>query len=497
MNEGQLMERAIFALLLLIGLSRCSGVQADEPVYRGAQVVRDGNHFASAVHVDLGDELFPSRVLDMLLAMPRLQTLVIGGPRYVDGDLTRLRRLPELRVLVLDSVDVSDTAIADLQLARPGLTVIRSQRQAIKAIQSIHPEVEIETRLTELHPRLRELLGEQYFLEATAVDFSRLPDDERGPFDRILNEELAPLRQLPTLRRLDLTWTRLNDGGMFYLKSLRHLESLTIPPDEVSADGLRRLRGLSHLVRFDGRVDDDGIGHLAALTTLQSLRIDPSSKLTDEGLKSLAGLTRLRVLSLPAPTIHGRGLGNLSGLTHLVELNLGPGIRDLSTLPELRSLRTLVLTGSEIDDEALVHLTRCRTLMDLSLDHTSIGDDGIQSLKGLSQLRGLGLHNTRVGDAGLIELQQLPMLSSLSLGETQVTNAGLARLSALPKLEHLTLHGLPLDDVGIRNLSGLKSLTSIEASVPADRYPDIASRSEANRKLREQLKAALPDCMVY
>lgn len=466
---------------------------AEETVLRSARALHDGNLYADAVHVDFGDEAYPSKVTDMFRAMPRLETLVMGGPRFQDRHLETLGKLKTLRVLVLDSVDISDKALAELQKSRPDLVVIRSQRWAIEAIKRLDSEIEVTTRLSETHPEIRKLLGDRYFREATEVNFRRLLDVESGPADRILNEQLAPLRMLPTLTRLDLSWTRLNDGGMYYLKPLTRLEHLSIPLDEVSAEGLIHLRGMVNLKTFGGRIDDAGMRQLTGLQALESLGISSNSEMTDAGLESIGQLKRLQTLTLLAPQIEGAGLRHLAKLPGLQNLGLGAGARDISALPEFPSLRSLSLTGAAIRDEALAPLAKCGGLEILVLDKTKASDKTVKQLSGLTRLRGVSLRDTQVGDDGLAALQQLPDLRDLHIDRTRVSDAGLAALQKFARLEHLTLYGMPLKEEGIQNLMKLKQLQSLSVSYPQKN----ASTAAAHRELHDRLRKALPDCKIY
>lgn len=478
--------------LSLILLCSTPLLLAEDTVLRSARAIHDGNLYADAVHVDFGDEEHPSKVLGMLRLMPRLKTLVMGGPRFHKDDLPMLVKLTSLQVLVLDSVDISAKAMAEFQQTRPDLLVIRSQRRAIEAIQRISPEILIETKLSEKHPEVRQLLGDRYFYEATEVNFRRLPDDESGPFDRILNEELASLRMLPTLTRLDLSWTRLNDGGMYYLKPLTQVEWLSIPTDEVSADGLIYLQGMTRLKILEaGPIDDAGMRRLTGLRALETFSIGPNSEATDAGLESLGQLPRLKSLSLKAPRIEGTGLRHLARLPGLEGLELGTGVRDITALPDFPALRGLSLVGADVNDDSLAPLAKCHLLETLTLDKTPATDKSVVLLGSLSHLQYLSLQDTQVGDEGLAALSQIPGLRGLYLARTRITNVGLAALRKYPALEQLTLYGMPLDEVGIQHLLAMRKLKELSVTYPHDFYPDLQQSNAAHRVLRERLKAIL------
>jgi len=475
-------------------------VSAEERVFRDAQAIRDGGLYGQVVHADFADEARPYNVLDMLRLMPRLKTLVIGGPRFDGNCLARLAKLKTLRVLVLDSVDLSDETLSEFQKSFPDLVVIRSQRLAIASIARLGREMTIVTRLSEQHSDVRELLGERYFREATDVDFSKLPNDESGP-ERILNEELAPLRMLPTLVRLDLTWTRIHDGGMYYLKPLTNLELLRIPLNDVTADGLVHLRGMQKLKFFgtpshSSRIDDAGARHLASLQALETVWLDDTSTITDAGLEALGQLRHLRVLHLRSPQVHGSNLGQIAKLPELRELILGRAVRDVSALSKCPSLHTLSLTGAGINDEALSVLSRCKSLESLTLDKTAVTDKGVAQLSDLTRLNMVFLNDTQVGDAGVAALQKLAQLRELSLDRSKVTNAGLAEFRRFPLLESLSIHEMRLNKEGIQNLTQLKHLKSLAVSYARESFPDTTQHIAAHRALVDRLREALPGCEI-
>ncbi|HEV7283063.1 MAG TPA: hypothetical protein VGN57_22845 [Pirellulaceae bacterium] len=242
-----------FALAAALTLCcHAASALAAEKVHRDAKELRSSGEYRDALHVDFTDEEYPSKYRDLLRALPNLQTLAVGGPRFTDWYLKDLAKIESLRAIVLDSTDVTDAAIEEVRKLRPELSIYRSQRRATEEIRKLALEAIVVTRTNEGYPELAELLGKRHFEEATEVSFRKLPDDETGPFDQILNEELAPLRMLPTVEELDLKWTRINDGGLHYLKNLKQLRSLRLPLDEISEEGRKLLRERQGLEELEG-----------------------------------------------------------------------------------------------------------------------------------------------------------------------------------------------------------------------------------------------------
>ena len=483
--------------LLIFGCGLVHSASADEHVFRGVDSIVKGKHYADAAHVDFGDEEFPSKFGDLIPLLSNLRTLVVGGPRYTDWHVERLEKISTLQVLVLDSTDVSDIALARLAKSRPDLKVLRSQRWAIKAVLQIHREIHIDTTVDESEPKLRTLLGEPYFVTASRVDFGRLPDDELGPRDMILGEQVAPLKSLGTLTYLDLRWVRMNDASMTYLRPLVNLESLRLPDNEASRHGFSCLQGMSRLKSFTGRIDDEHTPEIAVLQQLESLDIGSGSMLTDAGLTDLGRLTRLKSLRLSSPHIHGAGLEHLAGLAKLHTLTLGSGVRDLTHLPKLSGLRYLNLTDTDLNDQALSSLANCMKLESVALQNTPIGDKGVSNLGKLPNLYNLALGWTRVGDAGAAHLKHFPQLRHLNLSGTDISSTGLDSLREIRHLESLILYSVDLDERAIQSLEALGHLKSLAVSyrpqsARGNQKPPTLPISE----LKARLKKSLPNCQI-
>lgn len=107
----------------------------------------------------------------------------------------------------------------------------------------------------------------------------------------------------------------------------------------------------------------------------------------------------------------------------------------LRHLRGMRKLRRLSLVDTPVGDDGLAHLTDLPELTDLDLSSTQVTDAGAEHLIEMSQLRYLSLARTRLTDAGLARLQTIRSLHGLDVGGTQVTAGAIAALRrALPEL---------------------------------------------------------------
>jgi internalin A len=137
------------------------------------------------------------------------------------------------------------------------------------------------------------------------------------------------------------------------------------------------------------------------------------TKMTDAGLKELAGLKSLHALYLGGTRVTDAGLKELAGLT---------------------SLRTLDVRGTQVTDAGLKELAGLHGLQRLYLNHCLETDAGMKHLAGLTSLQILNISASNVTDAGLKELAGLKSLQSLIMWGTKATPAGVAALRIeLPK----------------------------------------------------------------
>ena len=79
----------------------------------------------------------------------------------------------------------------------------------------------------------------------------------------------------------------------------------------------------------------------------------------------------------------------------------GPGVANLSRLPNLRDLD---LAGAKVDDDVMPHIGKITGLERLKLSYTDVTDAGLTNIACLSKLQVLDLSGTDVADAGLTQI---------------------------------------------------------------------------------------------
>jgi internalin A len=198
------------------------------------------------------------------------------------------------------------------------------------------------------------------------------------------------------------------------------------------------------------------------------------TKVTDDGLRHLVGLSQLAELALghdnfrvrpgdprPISTITDAGLIHLNGLRQLRNLTLGGlYITDagLNAIKDMPALDVLYLSRTKIKGPGLARLKSLPTLTMLDLGETEIDDEGLVFLTGASNLQYLSLNRTKIKGPGLARLTSLPKLASLILDDSEIDDQGLSLLAGAPSLQTLSLNGVPLTAKGLKAIAGLPRL---------------------------------------
>lgn len=375
--------------------------------------------------------------VDLLVWMTRqysLQAIKFNGQIVTDTGTEHLSTLPNLKVLDLGGVSVTDATLEHLK-----------------------------------HPNLQELVvGE--------VPLRNIDDHVQSVF-KITDKGLSRLVRFLYLQKLSLRATAISDVSLIEIAKIKNLQHLDLGNTGITKNGLKYLKDMRlQTLRIDHTpTSGDGIKILAALRSLQDLSL-ASTTVTDVDLRALRSLSSLTALDL-----------SNTGITHL-------GLKELATFP---SLKTLKINHTKIDPEGLVVLGGIKLLENLSLCNTGIGggidalkplkslrtleaaslnisDDDLKTISGFKSLKKLDISNSSVTDSGMKWIQSLASLEHLDLSQTSISDDGLSKLAKLSNLRTLDLAGTRVTDAGMQHLAAMANLqkinishTSVSRSTPA------------------------------
>jgi hypothetical protein len=290
----------------------------------------------------------------------------------------------------------------------------------------------------------------------------------------ITGRALEVLPQLPSLRWLSLSGTRITDTGVAHLARCDALEAVNLSWTDTGDGAIRALAGKPRLREFTSGigVTDAGLAVLRefphferwhgreARLSLLGERLLPNhlslrGPFTDEGMKALRDLNGLFSLDLDDSRLRLTA----AGLEPLIELS------------------NLTVLSVDAKDDWMPAIAAMPKLRALSAQDTTAGDEGFIALarsRSLEYIWGRRCHNLR--RRGFAALAEMPALQGLSVSCLNVDDAGLATLPSYPALREL----MPMDvpDEGYRHIAKcdrLESLILMYCRDTTDRATDYIS----------------------
>ncbi len=245
------------------------------------------------------------------------------------------------------------------------------------------------------------------------------------------------------------------------------VESITQPAHDAGSDRLG-LSASPPFYKIDRKHDtleprppmsgNDWNTLFAVIKELGITGLNAGGQMTDAAMESLPHLNHLTRLSLGASKrLTDEGLRHLAGMPQLEELELGGwdmqitdrGLEVLRHLPRLRSFQ--MGWSRRVSDAGVAHLTFCDHLEHVDLLGTPTGDGAINALTGKRKLRRFK-SGRLVTDAGLPLLHRFPVFKTWQGGEPEYD---LMSFDAKPNT--LLLDG-PISNGGLAGLTGLDGL---------------------------------------
>ena len=203
------------------------------------------------------------------------------------------------------------------------------------------------------------------------------------------------------------------------------------------------------IVGMGGNVVRDAKGNIVEVSLARTWA-------SDEDVARITQIKTIKKLDLAFTYVTDAGVEQLHELPALEDLSLETveALTDAaaSYLRADKTLRRLVLRGTDITDVGMPYLAALTALKSLDLSHTMVGDVGLESLPALSELEDLNLGGTRITGINLNFLKLVPKLKKLSFDGIQRRNAGACWTPLLTDLDLDTislLSGLEELDLGI------------------------------------------------
>ena len=226
-------------------------------------------------------------------------------------------------------------------------------------------------------------------------------------------------------------------------------------------------------IHATGQMTDAMLERVSRLEQIEKLDLNGSRAITDDGVRHLARLPKLRTLDLG-----GCAIGNAA----------------LEAIGRIASLERIILSWTHVTDAGVAHLAGCGALRVVDLSGTRTGDGAIAALAGLPALRHFRSGN-EVSDHGLAYFRDYPAFRTWSGDEPPLhlfsydehpnllqlrgrfTDAGLAQLAACEGLYALNLDSnqLLVTGAGLAPLAALPHFSALSFDAKDADMPFIAA----------------------
>jgi serine/threonine protein kinase len=336
-----------------------------------------------------------------------VRIVILGGTNVTDADLRVLAAFKQLRSLDLGRTQVTDEGLKHLT----GLTGLTSLTL---------PQTQVTDAGMESVGQLKQLQGlDLGFTAVGDAGLKRLTGlTELHTLvlhrTRVTDAAMADVGRLKHLVFLSLGETAITDAGLEPLAELKELTNLILfTTPGVGDEGMKSAAQMERLISIDLRgtqVTDAGLRELAGCKGLVSLQVG-CPKVTDDGVRALAKLTRLKVLDLSYSDVTDEGLREVARHRPLTNLNLHGARRvtdvGVKHLAGLKHLGFLVLSGTAVTDAGVKDVAGLPQLKHLALSNTGVTDASLRELARCPQLTFLTVREAdNLTEAGLAELKR-------------------------------------------------------------------------------------------
>ena len=178
--------------------------------------------------------------LDYLQGLTAIEELNLYRTKISNAGLAKLHGLTSLREIDLRYTRVTQAGVERLRAALPSARVVFLDVSLRPPRLSQNPEPPVAGDDESVAAWARKWGGEASLQAGRLVSLSLLST-------AMIDTELAHLKNLPDLRKLDLGATEVGDLGLQYVAELRGLRELRLDNTTVSDQGLRHLAGLTNL----------------------------------------------------------------------------------------------------------------------------------------------------------------------------------------------------------------------------------------------------------
>jgi len=420
-----------------------------------------------------------------------LKVLYLDSNNYVTNNgLQYLSNLKSLEHLLLQSVSMTDEGLGYLS-SLPSLNHLilggRFTNDAALYLKDVSSLRILSLGIMSMgrRPNNQQLSIKEVFNDRGMKNVSKLTQLEHFQahwMERITDNGIAYLKDMPSLKSVDIWHAKVTDRAATDLAQMQTLENLDV--GGLTNEGLKNISTLQKMkhLRIKShpgfRFNDESLGYISKLKSLESLSI--GGDFSDNGMKRIAANLNLKILHISgAEKLTNKGLAELGAIKSLRNLQI-KGVRQLSTsglssLNNLNNLKDLIIHNlhrdrSKIDISGLLNLEGLTIALSYKVSgrskvYETFRNEDLLCLANLKRLKSLQLIGTGIDDAGmnyLSKIQNLGYLNIANFGRSQITNDGINQITNMKKLHRLRIKGGSFTDKALEYIQEIPSLYWLE-----------------------------------
>ncbi len=311
------------------------------------------------------------------LNKPDLEVLDLECTEFGDEDVDDILHFKNLKTLVISGNPITDSGLIKLTALK--------KLSKVKALECDQISADGFTRFTRLLPACRIQRSQG---ASVLVDRSLPPAKPHRMTDADVEESFSASSGV---KRVDLSTQNITDKSVDYI-SHHPVSILNLSSTDITDAGLEKISlipTITKLIVSRTKITSRGIEFLHKCPNLISLGISDNN-LDDTVFDSLSKLKNLKVLRMQdCKGLTGEGVGKLNELSYLSKLNINRDNAILRHLGELRNPRLFLLTlvGTNFKDSDVDKIVQLRGLKTLNLSGTQITDKGLMKLAALPRIR--------------------------------------------------------------------------------------------------------------
>ncbi len=283
------------------------------------------------------------------------------------------------------------------------------------------------------------------------------------------------VRDLPELRKLNLSSTGITDAALDTLATSKKLTALNVSGTKVTLAGVKAfqdaLPNCKVTCDYDPKADPDRLLAEWLISKGGAVAVHGTPKTVAQTSELPAGPLRAHAAYLPRDkyALTDTDLDRFRDTSLTWYALAGPhavtddGLEKWSEFPGADKVQCFELINATVTAKGYAHLARFKALEALHLMQSGITDRGLAVCRELPNLANLSLQDTPVTDEGMKHLAG-SKLQYLQLMQTAVGDAGAEALATLSALEVLELRGTKLTDKGLALLPACKNLKRLDVT---------------------------------